>query len=55
MLSDHQLKITDDYNIFIISDNVNKLVSNFFDKENMCFITNTCKFKKVYFRNDSQK
>ena len=54
MLSDHQLKITDDYNIFIISHNVKKLVSNFFDKENMCFITNTCKFKKVYFPNDSQ-
>ena len=31
MLPDFQLKIVDDYNIFI--DNVKKLLPNFFDKE----------------------
>ena len=41
MLLDHQLKIADYY---ISNGNVKKLVSNFFDKKRMCFITKTCNF-----------
>ena len=39
MLYEHQLKIADLFNIPI--GNVKKLVPNFFDQENMCFIMKT--------------
>ena len=41
MLFDHQLKIADYH---ISNGNTKKLVSNFFDKKRMCFITKTCNF-----------